>query len=204
MSSRFLYQDQLAQLRCMQCTIGQYVPPEKAPGKSPLDGVTCPEGTRTNERAGFRACHCLNGFSRRHRFGNCLKCEAKGIQCEFDYQTLRQNFWWSWNYNRTNLKKDLAFVDNLKMNSDSYDRHSSYFYGPIPKAHQCLRKGVCLGGYTFEMPEEIHCSLCTVCERGYYKHLNLCANYPQIWIVCTSLGVPFDFYLLMCLSHLGR
>ena len=192
------YQDQLAQTRCKHCTIGQYVPPEKAPGKSPLDCVTCPEGTRTNESAGFRACWCLNGFSRRYRFGNCLKCEAKGIQCEFDCQTLRTNFWWSWDHNRTNLKKYLAFVDNLKTNSDNYDRHSSYFYGPIPKAHQCLSKGICLGGIHAKCQKGYTGPLCTLCKRGYYKHFKSCASCPQIWIVCVQLLAYLLIFIFLC------
>ena len=192
------YQDQLAQLRCKQCTVGQYVPPENAPDISPLDCVTCPEGTRTNESAGFRACRCLNGFFRRHRFGNCLKCGTKGIQCEGDYQTLRPNFWWSWNYNRNSLKKYLAFVDNLKINSDSYDRHSSYFYGPIPKVHQCLSKGVCLGGIHAKCQKGYTGPLCTLCERGYYKHFNSCAKCPQIWIVFVQLLAYLLIFIFLC------
>ena len=115
------YQDQLAQTRCKVCPVGQYVPPEQSPGKSPLECVTCPEGTLTNQTADFRACKCLNGFYRRYRFGSCVRCEAQGVQCEKDYKTLMPNFWWSWDHNKACLKEYLAFVENLERLNSWYE-----------------------------------------------------------------------------------
>ena len=65
------YQDEVASIHYKMCPVGQYVPPDKEPGKSPLDCLTCPKGTNTNASAGFRACSCLPGYSRTYRFGGC-------------------------------------------------------------------------------------------------------------------------------------
>ena len=192
------YQDQMGQLQCKHCTFGQFVPPEKAPGKSPLECMTCPEGTRTNGSAGYRACRCLNGFSRRYRFGSCTKCEAKGIQCQNDYQTLRSNFWWSWDYDRTCLTKYLAFVDNVKTESDSYHRNSSTFSCAMPKAHLCLNKGVCLGGIHAKCRNGYTGPLCALCQKGYYKHFKQCTKCPQVWIVFLQVFVYVLLFAFLC------
>ena len=153
------YQDQLAQTKCKVSPVGQYVPPEQAPGKSPSQCVTRPKGTITNQTAGSRACKCLNRFYRSYQFGSCVRCESQGVQCEKDYQTLRPNFWWSWDHDKACLKEYLAFVGNLKsVNSwyefvkefegkrEWYDRNSNTFHCPMPKVHKCPTKGICLGG----------------------------------------------------------
>ena len=193
-----LYQDQLAQLQCKQCTPGQYVPPEKAPGKSSLDCITCPEGTRTNESAGFRACRCLDGFSRTDRFGTCTKCITKGVQCKDDYQNLKPNFWWSWEYNRTCLIKYLDFVENLKTKTNSYNRHSSAFYCSVPKAHHCLSKGVCLGGVHSKCQTGYIGPLCALCQQGYYKHFKSCVRCPHLWIACLQFAVYLLLFVFLC------
>ena len=42
------YQDELGLNYCKSCPSGQYVPPNEAPGKSPLACLTCPDGTKKN------------------------------------------------------------------------------------------------------------------------------------------------------------
>ena len=192
------YQDQLAQLHCKICPLGQYVPPEKVPGKNALECITCPEGTQTNQSAGFRACKCLNGFSRRYRFGGCVKCETKGIQCERDYQTVRPNFWWSWEYNRTCLTKYLAFMDNIETKNNSYDLESSVFHCTMPKPHKCLTRGICLGGIQAECRKGYTGPLCALCQKGYYKHFNSCAQCPRLWIVSLQLLAYLILFIFVC------
>ena len=192
------YQDQIAQRQCKICPPGQYVSPVQAPGKSPLQCITCPEGTRANETAGFRACSCMSGFSRRYRFGSCKKCETKGIQCERDYETLKQNFLWSWDHSMKCLAKYLAFVENLETKDNSYDRDSSSFNCLIPKAHQCLIKGVCLGGINATCQKGYTGPLCVLCKKGYYKHFRSCAKCPRLWIVCFQLLAYLILFIFVC------
>ena len=180
------YQDLVAQLQCKRCPLGQYVPPENAPGKSPLECKTCPEGTRTNESAGYRACHCLSGFSRKDRFGGCMRCETKGIKCEDDYQTLAPNFWWSWDHSTACLKKYLAFVDNLKTENNDYNRSSRSFDCPMPKAHKCVTNGICLGGIrTIGAEKDTQVHFVPYAKGGIINILNHVLNAPNFGL-CVS------------------
>ena len=192
------YQDLVAQLQCKRCPLGQYVPPENAPGKSPLECKTCPEGTRTNESAGYRACHCLSGFSRKDRFSSCVRCETKGIKCEGDYQTLAPNFWWSWDYSTACLKKYLAFVDNLNTENNNYNRNSRSFDCPMPKAHKCVSNGICLGGIRTTCRKGYTGPLCALCQRGHYKHFKSCAKCPKLWIVFFQLLGYILLFVFLC------
>ena len=192
------YQDQFAQLSCKFCRKGQFVPPDKAPGKTPLECNTCPEGTQTNESAGYRACRCLHGFFRKNRFGSCMKCETKGVHCENDYQTLAPNFWWTWEHDRVCLRKYLAFVHNLKIKNDSYSRDSMLFDCPIPKVHQCPKKGICLGGILSKCRKGYTGTLCVLCQSGYYKHFKSCAKCPELWIVFLQLLAYVLLFIFIC------
>ena len=192
------YQDQLAQIKCKRCPLGQYVPPEKAPGKNPLECTTCPERTRTNESAGYRACKCLNGFFRKHRFGGCVKCETQGIQCEGDYQTLAPDFWWSWDYSVACFRKYLAFVDNLKLQDNTYNRNSWSFDCPIPKSHRCPSKGICLGGIRSQCRKGYIGPLCALCKKGHYRQFKSCTECPEVWIVGLQLLVYILIFILLC------
>ena len=194
------YQDLVAQLQCKRCPLGQYVPPEKAPGKHPLECETCPEGTRTNESVGYRVCHCLSGFFRKHRFGGCIGCETKGIQCEGSKtpETLAPNFWWSWDYSTACLKKYLTFVDNLKTENNNYNRNSWSFDCPLPKAHKCLSKGICLGGIRTRCRKGYTGPLCTLCQRGHYQHFKSCAKCPKFRIVCFQLLGYILLFIFIC------
>ena len=192
------YQDQIAQKQCKSCPLGQYVPPEKAPGKSPLECITCPEGTKTHENAGFRACRCLDGFFRRYRFGHCVKCRGKGIHCKGDYQILRPNYWWRWDYNKSCLSSYLAFVDNLKTENEKYSRDSWSFHCEMPKAHKCLFKNICLGGIHAKCRKGYSGPLCALCQKGYYKHFKSCARCPQLWIVCLQFFAYLVIFVFVC------
>ena len=107
------YQDEMASTDCKNCPLGQYVPPDRDPGKSPLDCLTCPKGTNTNASAGYRACHCLPGYSRKYRFGACEKCTLEGFHCDKDYPELRAGFWMSWDTIAPCKHSFISFMTNL-------------------------------------------------------------------------------------------
>ena len=144
----------------------------------------------------------MTGFSRTYRFGSCKKCEAKGIQCERDYETLKQNFWWSWDYNRKCLVKYLAFVDNLETrdirNLSNLARESNTFRCVIPKAHRCPVKGICLGGILAKCQKGYTGPLCVLSKKGYYKHFRSCAKCPRFWIVCLQLLAYLIVFIFVC------
>ena len=140
------YQNKLLQTSCKRCTKGQYVPLEKAPGRQPLDCLTCPDGTQTYKSAEYRACFCLQKFARLSRFGPCTKCTTEGIQCKREYRMLRPGFWWSWAHNETCKRKYQAFIENLETFNDSYSRTTYSFDDcTLPLPHQCSNKEACLG-----------------------------------------------------------
>ena len=198
------YQDQSSQLQCKTCPPGQYVFPGQAPGKSPLQCITRPEGTQANETAGFRGCSCRSGFSPRYRFGSCKKCEVKGTQCERDHETLKQNFWWSWDYNRKCLVKYLAFVENLETKNNSYDRDSSTFNCLIPKAHQCLIKRCLSWRHKRHMSNRIHWSTLCLMQRGILQTFSfMCQVFSTLDSLFAITGLSSPLYFSMCVSQLG-
>eukprot|EP00794_Sanderia_malayensis_P015456 gene15456-17040_t len=106
---------------CKKCPAGQYVPPNRAPGKSPTDCQTCPDGIPKNKSAGYRAgCKCLDEFTHLDRFGKCTKCDQRGIQCKHDYPILKPGYWWDWQGNAKCKNSFIAFMKNLDIEDDSY------------------------------------------------------------------------------------
>ena len=140
----------------------------------------------------------MDGFSRRYRFDHCVKCRAKGIHCKEDHETLRPNYWWSWDYNQTCLTSYLPFVDNLKTENEDYSRDSWSFHCQMPKVHECLAKGVCLGDIHAKCQKGCSGPLCALCQKGYYKHFNSCARCPQLWIVCLQLLAYLVIFAFVC------
>ena len=140
------YQDEVASIDCKKCPLGQYVPPDKGPGKSPLDCLTCPKGTNTNASAGYRACYCLPGYSRKYRFGACEKCTLNGFQCKRDYPELRMGYWMNWDKIELCRNAFTSFMANLDTEDDSYNRDASYFKCNLPIAHKCPISNSCKGG----------------------------------------------------------
>ncbi|XP_022789916.1 uncharacterized protein LOC111329440 isoform X4 [Stylophora pistillata] len=108
------YSDTLAYVAkgCKKCPNGSYVPFDKTPGKSILDCKACPLGTESDFFAGHRACPCLEGFYRTHRFAECRKCGNGGLLCQDDYASLKSGFWWQWR--NESLKHHYQnFIQNL-------------------------------------------------------------------------------------------
>lgn len=199
------YQDEMAAIACKSCSNGQYVSPEKAPGKSPLQCLTCPKGTNSNGSAGFRACRCLNGYARDYRFGPCKKCTQVGYTCERDYPELKRGFWITWHGMNASSKqtcKDMyeRFASNLRTENDFYDRRTSHFSCNMPIAMKCPIGESCQGG------EGANCSagytgvLCAVCDynKGYMKHLKSCVKCPSPFIAILQCAMFLLLFVLIC------
>ena len=194
------YQDELAQAHCKLCPYGQFVPPNNAPGKSPLDCKTCPHGTRTDKLAGTRACDCLNGFARTDRFGHCTKCQTKGVQCKDDYQILDKGFWWDWSFNSSSKFKYMNFIENIKISTKYYDQEFSKFSGILPTAHICRNYKACLGGVNADCHENYTGPLCAVCNKSYYKKSNFqCLKCPELRISVLKCLCIFLLFIITCI-----
>ena len=192
------YQDEMASISCKSCPLGQYVPPERAPGKSPLECLTCPQGTNTNTSAGYRACHCLPGYSRTYRFGGCSKCTQNGFKCERDYPEMRQGFWMSW-VNMASCKSAFkSFMSNLNTRDDSYDRVTSHFTCSLPVAHTCPMPGSCKGGVDASCNAGYSGVLCAVCQSGYMKQFNKCVPCPSPAVSVIQSAAYFVIFVILC------
>ena len=192
------YQDEIASIHCKMCPIGQYVSPDKGPGKSALDCLTCPKGTNTNTSAGYRACPCLPGYSRTYRFGGCKKCTSDGFQCKRDYPELIQGYWISWK--NMKLCKDLflSFMKNLNTKNDSYDSSTSHFKCNLPVAHKCPIPHSCKGGVQASCERGYTGVLCAVCDSGYMKQFNKCVECPSSVVSVTECVAYFMSFVILC------
>ena len=199
------YQDQVASIDCKECPLGQYVPPDRGPGKSPLDCLTCPKGTNTNASAGHRACHCLPGFSRKYRFGACKKCALDGFQCKRDYPELKTGYWMSWDKIKLCRNAFTSFMTNLDTEDDSYNRDANYFKCNLPIAHKCPISNFCRGGVDATCNKGYSGVLCAVCDSGYMKEFNKCVVCPSPVVSVTECIAYFLSFVILCwlMSKLG-
>ena len=192
------YQDEMASTDCKRCPLGQYVPPKNGPGKSPLDCLTCPKGTNTNASAGYRACHCLPGYSRKDRFGACEKCTLEGFQCQKDYPELRTGYWMSWD-KRIQCKLSFkSFMANLNTEDDSYDRNSNYLKCNLPIAHKCPVHDSCKGGVDATCNKGYTGVLCAVCGSGYMKQFNKCVKCSSPAVSLAECIAYFLSFVILC------
>ena len=192
------YQDELASIDCKKCPVGQYVPPDKGPGKSPLDCLTCPMGTNTDASAGYRACRCLPGYSRKYRFGACKKCAQDGFQCNRDYPELRQGYWMSWDNSETCRDSFKSFMSNLDTQDDTYDRKANYFNCTLPIAHKCPIPKSCKGGVDATCYKGYSRVLCAVCDSGYMKQFNKCVKCPSPVVSVIDCIAYLLLFLILC------
>ena len=211
------YQDQPASITCKHCRAGQFVPPERSPGTSPLDCQTCPQGTNTSIIAGTRACKCLHGYSRRYRFGPCHKCNHNGFDCtNHDYQTLRNGFWMTWkgtqpefitnnstpyshNQNKTICQYMYnQFITNLDITDDTYNRATMQFKCHMPLPIKCPMFDSCLGGIHPTCSRGYNGVLCAVCDRGYSLKFNKCIQCPKpLWASLQFIGY-IALFVIFC------
>ena len=193
------YQDEIASIACKKCPKGQYVPPGKGPGKSPLDCITCPEGTNKNSSAVYRACPCLPGYSRTYRFGSCEKCSLDGFDCqEKDYPILRKGYWMSWNNNEQCKHSFKSFMSNLDTKDDSYNIEANYFKCNLPTAHKCPDENSCAGGVDATCKTGYTGVLCAVCAAGYMKQFNKCVACSSPVVSVTECMAYFLSFVIMC------
>ena len=217
------YQDQQASVECKTCRPGQYVPPERSPGIRASDCQTCPMGTSTKTVAGTRACSCLHGYSRQYRFGPCHECKEDGFNCTLDYPTLKDGYWMTWQgtnapitnnnnihslliHNNKKMRHSnkitcehvyLAFIENLDITDDTYDRQTMHFNCQMPLPIKCLIRGSCVGGTHSTCSPGYSGALCAVCKRGYYRHFNHCVQCPQsVWAILQFIGYIAMFVIL--------
>ena len=218
------YQDQVASTSCKACPFGQYVPPEKSPGKDVSDCRTCPMGTDTNSSAGTRACKCIRGYSRVYRFGACEKCIDQGFDCSQDYQTLGNGYWMTWDGTRSpkggSLAQDdaqlsqknperqdnrtcesayKAFINNLQITNNSYDRKTMIFDCQIPIPIKCPMPSSCLGGVEQKCSSGYTGTLCAVCTRGYSMQFNRCVQCPEPHLAVLEFIGYIALFILLCL-----
>ena len=192
------YQDEMASSNCKMCPLGQYVPPHKGPGKSPLDCLTCPKGTNTNASAGYRACSCLPGYSRKYRFGACEKCAREGFMCRKDYPELKQGYWMSWNNVKTCRDSFISFMSNLDTKDDTYDRKANYFNCSLPIAHKCPIAKSCKGGVDTMCSKGYTGALCAVCDSRYMKEFNKCVKCPSPIVSVVECIAYFLSFVILC------
>ena len=192
------YQDELASIECKRCPVGQHVPPHKGPGKSALDCLTCPAGTNTNTSAGYRACHCLPGYSRKYRFGACTKCTRDGFKCKRDYPELRQGYWMSWDSIKTCRDSFKSFMSNLDAKDDTYDRTANYFNCNLPIAHKCPIAKSCKGGVDAICHKGYTGVLCAVCDSGYMKQFNKCVKCQSPIVSVFECIAYFLSFVILC------
>ena len=209
------YQDEPASITCKTCRPGQFVPPEHGPGKSASDCQTCPEGTNTAILAGTRACNCLNGYSRRYRFGPCLKCTENGFNCSQDYPILQNGFWMTWQgttlehtaavgnkhvTHKTCENVYKAYIRNLDITDDSYNRATMHFNCQMPLPLKCPMHRSCLGGIQPRCFLGYTGVLCAVCKHGYTRQFNQCVQCPQkFWAATHLIGCMALFLIIVFL-----
>ena len=205
------YQDEAASTECKICRPGQFVPPERSPGTSASDCQTCPQGSNTTSVAGTRACKCLHGYSRKYRFGSCQKCLEKGYNCNKDYKTLNSGFWMTWqgtqpdyasrntviyNYNgTTNICEQMyrAYIRNLDITDDTYDRRTMYFNCQMPLPIKCPVRSSCLGGIQPRCSTGYKGVICAVCGKGYTRQFSQCVKCPKrVWA-----AIEFIAYIVL-------
>ena len=197
------YQDEMAAISCKSCPLGQYVPPQKAPGKNALDCLTCPKGTNTNSSADYRACSCLDGYARTNRFGECNKCLENGFNCKRDYQKLKRGYLMSWETMETASNKSckelfLSFMANLDTKSDSYNRRTVHYECNMPTPHKCPIKGSCIGGVNATCKLGYKGVLCAVCEKGFMKNFGKCIKCPSAVVAVIQFLAYIVVFVLLC------
>lgn len=158
---------------CKRCNNGTYV--TLGGGVSPASCVVCPEGTVTKLTAGYRACHCQEGYSRTDRFGPCEPCEGRGLLCEKDTRTLRPGYWWTF---ASSVERNAfaAFNEDLLR---EHDYALARFEGRIPVPYRCPRPESCQGGLQGSCAAGYDGTLCATCADGYFRQSEACYKCPE-------------------------
>ena len=168
---------------CEQCNNGTFAPEG---GTDLRDCKVCPIGTDTSVQAGYRACPCLDGFSRTNRFGACSDCtELEGIVCAADSRIVQPGFWWYFSSKESETNY-VTFVNDLQ---DPIGDILEYD-GEFPTTYRCTRAEACLGGHGGAYLESNvmtsgSCQAgfggpkCSLCEASYYGWYGTCKECPD-------------------------
>ncbi|XP_065828562.1 uncharacterized protein [Oscarella lobularis] len=181
------YQDKPGQNACIKCDHGTYVGLHQKSANSAADCHVCPSGTDTTKHAGYRACDCVSNHFRLDRYGECVKCNGKGEQCQDDYLSVANKYWWRWEDAETEYRYSLL-VENLKNRGDNYNRNTTKFTGILPKIHLCPISESCNGrNSSVRINNSDMCTegyegiLCGNCSTGYHFWFQKCYACPQKW-----------------------
>ena len=161
-------------------------------------------GTQYKRHAGFRACHCMEGFFRIDRFKGCMVCPSNGLKCINESLHLKAGYFWKWE-SEGNMRRYQNFTKELQVESDWYDRGYSKYNLPIPTVYQCPVRESCLGGMETKCAEGYTGILCAVCSEGYYKIISNCQKCPSLpWLVGQIVLVAFIVAVIAVSLLLGR
>ena len=140
-------------------------------------------GTKTEQFAGYRACHCLTNFYRTDRFDKCEPCETQGVNCKNDYVLLVKGYWWKWKSDESKERYQ-SFMNNLDTHNNDFNLRSAVYNGSMPIAYKCPRSESCLGGVESSCDVGYRGPLCDVCDSGYYKRMKNCIECPtKTWMI---------------------
>lgn len=170
-------------------------------------------GTDEKKKALFRACFCVYGFYRLHRFGYCRKCPNKGFTCINETLNLAKGFYWTWDTKghgedyhgiKSTQRKEayINFTRNIKTTDGSHDRKFNFFLEEwIPPAYACPVATSCKGYIDSECENGYEGPLCAVCTSGYHRLISRCKRCPTIpWIagqLVTAVSVLIIFAIVI-------
>ena len=154
-----------------------------------------PLGTETDFFAGLRACPCLEGFHRKRMFEECHKCE-QGLECKYDYATLKYGYWWKWR-NESHKHRYVDFLNNLLAPSPALGEDDVEYPYPIPTPYRCLTEESCKGGLDSECAKGYEGPLCGVCSSGYYKQLQTCKKCPSKKWIAGQLSIIAAVFMIV-------
>lgn len=166
---------------CSACQNGTWSP---SPGSATRVCDVCPQGTTRASHAQYRACPCLDNWSRRDRFGECVSCDGVlGIECSGDARVLKAGFYWEF----PSVEEEQAymrFTDNLAKSHD-YDKSISAFSGSYPIAYACPGGNATCLGFNSASNQSSSCSngntgvKCAVCDDDYFQMNGACTACPK-------------------------
>ena len=186
------YQDEVGSIECKECVSGTFVDPSRLPGTSATKCHVCPEGTKTRQPAGHKACSCLDGYYRLQRFGGCYRCaDDAGEECIDDYLSVKPGYWWRWSTfgSQNETEEETKYVNFTEsLNETHYLQTTVNFTAALPTIYRCPLEESCNGSNgSRRIKDDNMCSkgykgvLCGECDYYYYSWFQKCLPCPQKW-----------------------
>lgn len=129
-------------------------------------------------------------------FKACQPCNKEGLKCENDSVTLKKGYWWKWSNDSVKGLYE-TYTSNLRSSNPSFDSNGVQYNFSLPMPHKCPRNKSCLGGLNSTCEPGYEKTLCEVCSRGYYKHLQTCKECPTKAWMAGQLTITFVLLLLL-------